>query len=73
MADRTCASCGRSLAPDARYCAGCGNPVQDSSRKAPEAEISTSTEPRDPNIRAEDYGETPSRPSWWRWIFRGGS
>ncbi len=28
---------------------------------------------RDPNIRAEDYGESPSRPSWWRWIFGGGS
>ncbi|PLS87007.1 MAG: hypothetical protein CYG60_04210 [Actinobacteria bacterium] len=27
----------------------------------------------DPNIRAEDYGESPSRPSWWRWIFGGGS
>lgn len=29
-------------------------------------------EDRDPNIRAEDYGESPSRPSWWRWIFGGG-
>lgn len=28
---------------------------------------------RDPNLRAEDHGESPSRPSWWRWIFRGGS
>ncbi len=30
-------------------------------------------EERDPNIRAEDYWESPSRPSWWRWIFGGGS
>ena len=30
-------------------------------------------EQRDPNIRAEDYWESPSRPSWWRWVFGGGS
>jgi hypothetical protein len=27
----------------------------------------------EPNIRVEDYGESPSRPSWWRWILGGGS
>ncbi len=30
-------------------------------------------EERDPNLRAEDHGESPSRPSWWSWVFRGGS
>ncbi len=43
------------------------DPQEDARRQAEEVED------RDPNIRAEDYGESPSRPSWWRWIFRGGS
>jgi hypothetical protein len=42
-------------------------PRGNTSRQAEEVED------RDPNIRAEDYGESPSRPSWWRWIFGGGS
>jgi predicted amidophosphoribosyltransferase len=85
MANRYCSNCGHSLAPDDRFCAGCAKPVQET----PEAEAPASLEPRespetvtqnserrepiDPNIRAEDYWETPSHPSWWRWIFRGGS
>lgn len=86
MANRSCTNCGRSLAPDERFCAGCDKPVQEISQEVPEAEVLASPDPReslertaervearDPNIRAEDYGEPPSRPSWWRWIFRGGS
>ncbi len=46
---------------------GTSDPREDARRQAEEVEE------RDPNIRAEDYGEPPSRPSWWRWIFGGGS
>lgn len=74
MADRLCTDCGGSLPREARSCARCGERVQGNHRKATaEAEIPVASEPRDPDIRAEDYGRRPPRPSWWRWVFMGGS
>ncbi len=74
--DRFCAGCGQPAREVSQEAAGAETPASpEPPRESPEtaARESERAEVRDPNIRAEDYGESPSRPSWWRWVFRGGS
>ena len=76
--DRSCRSCARSLVtpPPGEGPGGVEErPFTEEAQEGPEERRQERREEgeRDPNIRAEDYGEPPSRPSWWRWIFGGGS
>ena len=68
--DRSCRSCARSLVtPPPGEGPGEG---RGGVEERPFTEEAQETE-RDPNLRAEDHWKPPSRPSWWRWIFGGGS
>lgn len=63
MANRSCTNCGRSLAPDERFCAGCDKPVQEISQEVPEAEVLASPDPRESLERTAERVEAETRTS----------